>query len=422
MRVPKFYKQTLPDLHNFIATLARVNSKKRAQLYSSLHNSISKIQFEPLGRVFGISGKQVEELATEVVRSDWQVTYDGSYAEDPRVRLWDSSRNDRETWHDHGSYPRVDRYSFYLSYHSMLVVAAKLLQKMPVVRRRDWNEDEDQWLEWLHGHLLTRNDGLWLADRRDPAPLLQPKWIHETKTENWRSEITPDDFLDVTLFECLGKAWLNVSGYWEEGYTEREEEVHISTALVSPPTSQSLLYAMTDSPDPYDFNLPDYREKEWEFESDPFELKGWIQRDGTEKGLDEYDPYAGEIAFPPYQVGQSVVESLSLSVDTERREWFLPNADEASLVCELWSTNRPRPDEDPLRQGNRISASLEFLKTLCLDQRCKIIFKVQISRRFHRSSYSRNEHGNEYKPPYTKIYLLSADGKLRDTETNCQVG
>ena len=34
----------LPDLHNFIATLARVNSKKRAQLYSSLHNSISKIQ------------------------------------------------------------------------------------------------------------------------------------------------------------------------------------------------------------------------------------------------------------------------------------------------------------------------------------------------------------------------------------------
>jgi hypothetical protein len=40
-----------------------------------------------------------------------------------------SHRNERETWHSHGNYPRTDNYSFYLSYHSMFVVASKLLEK-----------------------------------------------------------------------------------------------------------------------------------------------------------------------------------------------------------------------------------------------------------------------------------------------------
>ena len=95
------------------------------------------------------------------------------------MELWNSRRNDRKTWLIIGSYPRVDNYSFYLSYHAMFVVAAKLLQKMPVVKKHDWYEDE--WTEWLQHHLLTHKDGRWLADRRDPAPLLQPEWINQRK-------------------------------------------------------------------------------------------------------------------------------------------------------------------------------------------------------------------------------------------------
>jgi len=376
--------------------------------------------FEPLGDVFGISGKQVEELATEVVINEWCIDADGSFRSDPRAGLWRSPRNERETWHSHGSYPRADNYSFYLSYHAMFVVAAKLLQKMPVVHRRDWCEDE--WEEWLHRHLLTRNDGRWLADRRDPAPLLQRDWIHQKKTENWRLEITPVDFLDGILFERKGETWMNVFGSWEEGDSERKESFHVSTALVSPAASQSLLNALTTCPDPHDFKLPDYQEERMEFESYPFELKGWIWCEYTDNRLDEYDPHAGQIAFPPYQVGQSIVEQLGLSVDSEQREWFLPNTDKASILCELWSTNKPRQDEDPLRRGKHLSASLAFLKNLCLILECELIFKVQINRRFKRKSYMRNEDGTGYTPPHSKIYILSADGKLRDTETHYQLG
>ncbi|MBW2737586.1 MAG: ATP-binding protein [Deltaproteobacteria bacterium] len=375
--------------------------------------------FEPLGEVFGISGKQVEELATEVVINECYVDTDGSFQSDPRAGLWRSSRNERETWHDHGSYPRTDNYSFYLSYHAMFVVAAKLLQKMPVVHRRDWCEDE--WAEWLHRHLLTRIDGRWLADRRDPAPLLQRDWIHEKKTENWCLEITTVDFLDGILFERKGETWLNVFGSCEEGDSECEESFYVSTALVSPAASQSLLNALTTCSDPHDFKLPDYQEESMEFESYPFVVKGWVWREYTDNSLDQYDPHASQIAFPPYQVGESIVEKLGLSVDSEQREWFLPNIDKPSILGGLWSTSKSSLDEEPLRRGERLSASLAFLKNLCLILECELIFEVQINRRFKRKSYMRNEDGIGYTPPHNKIYILSADGKLRDAETHYQL-
>jgi hypothetical protein len=376
--------------------------------------------FEPLGEVFGVSGKQVAELATEVVVNEWDVDTDGSFYSDPRAGLWRSLRNERETRHDHGSYPRADDYSFYLSYHAMLVVAARLLQKMPVVHRWDWRNDE--WAEWLDRHLLTRDDGRWLADRRDPAPLRQRDWIQQERTENWHLEIAAADFLDGILFERQGEVWVTVFGWWEESDGEREESFYVSSALVSPATSQALLNALSTCADPRDYRLPDYQEEQMEFESYPFVLKGWVWREHTDNRLDQYDPYAAQIAFPPYQVGESIVEQLDLSVDSEKREWFLPKMDNASMLCELWSTNKPGLDEDPLRRGERLSASLAFLKKLCSLTERELIFEVQINRSFRRKPYVRNEDEIGYTPPRSRIYIFSADGKLRDAESHYQLG
>ena len=141
----------------------------------------------------------------------------------------------------------------------MMVVAAKLLQKMPVVHSRDWRENE--WTEWLDRHLLTRNDGHWLADRRDPPPLERTRWIYEGKTEEWLEKITSEDFLEGVLFERDGETWLNVFGFWEDGDNQRREKFHVSSALVSPEASQSLLHALSNCLDPHDYKLPDYQEE-----------------------------------------------------------------------------------------------------------------------------------------------------------------
>ncbi|MUL35408.1 ATP-binding protein [Gloeocapsopsis dulcis] len=375
--------------------------------------------FEPLGSVFGISGNQVEELTREVVLKEWSITIGNDFIRDPRSSLWNSHHSERETWHSHGSYPRTDDYSFYISYHAMLTVAAKLLLEMPVVHRYDWCNNE--WADWLQGHTLTRSDGRWLADRRDPAPLEQRTWLLEKTTENWRQEIKPDDFLDGLLTERNGGTWLNIRGSWSDSDNERKESFYITSALVPQKTSQSLLNALSTCLNPYDFKLPAYQEEDMEFNESPFELQGWIWRGSQDKGLDAADPHAGEIEYPPYRIGDSIIERLGLSVDLEQQKWYMPDMAEESLVCELWSSSESGDKEEPPRHGIRMNASLEFLKTLCSTLERELIVEVQIERHLRRLSYYTRSDDGEYSTPNSKIYIFSADGKLRDTKTCYQL-
>lgn len=159
-----------------------------------------------------------------------------------------------------------------------------------------------------------------------------------------------------------------------------------------------------------------------EFDEPPFELQGWIWRGSQDKGLDAADPHAGEIDYPPYRIGNSIIEQLRLSVVLEQRKWFISDRTEESLVCELWSTPRGEDKEEPSKHGIRMSASLEFLKHLCVTLERELIIEVQIERHLRRSSYyTRSDDDGEYPSPNSKIYILSADGKLRDTGTCYQL-
>jgi hypothetical protein len=371
--------------------------------------------FEPLGRAFGISGEQVEDLATNVVINEWNIDHDGGYKNDQRHSLWRYSGNQQGTYHSHGGYPRIDDYNFYLSYHAMFVVASKLLEKMPVVKTREWYEDK--WKEWFNRHLLTRSDGYWLYDRRDPIPLSRRDWIYETKSSDWREQITNDDFLDGILGERDGEIRLNVFGSWDDGDSEREESYYITSSLVSIATAQSLLNALSTCSNYHDFKLPEYEEDRMEINLEPFLLKGWVYQEEVYKRLDEFDPHSAKVEYPPYSIGGSIVEQMKLSSDLEKREWKLPEEENASVVCEIWTPMYDNHEDDLVGHGKRLVASLSFLKKLCMEYQSDLIIEIQISRRFRQKSYMRGEKSDEYKPPFSKVFIFSADGRLRDTET-----
>jgi len=376
--------------------------------------------FEPLGRVFGISGNQVEELAREIIIREWGIVIGDGLIGDPRFSLWNSNPSERETSHSHGGYPRTDDYSFYISYHVMLTVAAKLLLEMPVIYDHNWCGDE--WADWLNGHMLSRFDGRWLADRRDPAPLERSIWLLEEITENLQQNLESEHFLDCLLTQWNGETWLNVRGSWSDNDHERTESISITSALVSPEASQSLLNALSSCSNPYCFKLPAYQEKEMEVNKYPFELEGWIGGGLDQEGLDTTDPHAGGINDSPYKVGDSIVKQLGLSPDLERRNWYMPNTARESLVCTIWSLFKREDKKEPSRHGIQMRASLEFLKTLCSTLECELIIEVQIKRSFRRSSYySRSEDDGGYSSQSSRLYILSADGKLRDTRTCYQL-
>lgn len=390
---------------------------KKLELY--FNYDFDSYWFPPLGDAFGISSGQVEDFAREIVIKEWHIKLDDKFIRDPRNNLWRSYRHERETWHSHSSYPRIDDYSFYISYHAMLSVAAKLLNVMPVIYRKHYWHDDDPWINWLGRHTLTRADGRWLADRRDPLPLERRSWLHKEKTKKWPFEIETENFLEGLLIERDGKTWLNVYGSWNDCDSEygNNENIHVSSALVSQKTSQALLNALTTCQNPHDFRLPNYKEENMEFVQAPFELMGWIKNHSVDTEIDGFDPHAGEISYPPYGIGKTFIEQFGLSCDQFEREWYLPEMKQASLATEIWSLKRRTEREEFYRSGNRIQASLEFLKMFCKILKYELILKVEIERREHRSYYARSYDGNKYKPPHFKIYILSANGILRDTET-----
>lgn len=193
------------------------------------------------------------------------------------------------------------------------------------------------------------------------------------------------------------------------------------SALVSKETSQALLNALSTCLHPYDFKLPSYQEENMEFTETPFELQGWIWRETQDNLLDASDPHADKINYPPYRIGQSIIKRLALSVDLEQRKWFMLNAKRESLTCQIWSLSEGRYNDDPTCSGIRMSASLEFLKKLCSTLDRQIIIEVQIQRRFHGYSYYTRNDDKGYSDPLSKIYILSADGQLRDTRTCYQL-
>jgi len=281
---------------------------------------------------------------------------------------------------------------------------------------------EDEWEDWLQRHSLTRHDGLWLADCRDPAPLRKPDWIGQYPSREWLSEIDPRDFLKGIVVEHNDEIWLNIAGSWEEKDERFLERYYIMSALVSPTTSNSLLHALSTCPDPTDYKLPDYLESNMEINLPPFILQGWIWHEDVVPGLDELDPLAGRIEFTPFRIGQSIMEKFDLKSDSEERKWFLPDSDSEAIISELWSTNEPRRDIEPLRKGHRMSASLEVLKKLCIIMQSELIFEVQIERRNNPEYYLKDEDRYEYARPHSEVFIFSADGKLRTAGASYSLG
>lgn len=368
--------------------------------------------YEPLGKVFGISGDQIEDLCANVIAKEWKLSLKTGYNNDPRVSLWNRSQ-ERETWHDHGSYPKTDNWDFYLSYHSMLNVASKLVENMPVINTRD-RDEEDVWGSWLSRHLLTRADSKWLADCRGPLPLQRPEWLVNDGYEHWRTDIHDQDFIKCIKNQRGKETWLNIKGRWTERHNTRYERYSVSTALVSKETSNALLRLLSTRSNYHYDEIPDYKESGAEIDSGGFRLEGFIQNHDSARGIDQLDPFSCNIIYPPFSLGEPFLKALDLSSNNEGNTWYFSNG-EVALKSETWSGNRQGFDEEPEQSGIRLSASLLLLKRLCQVYDCHLIIDVNISRDIEYKYRSDDKY--EYRTHH-KFYLFSENGKLKSSTEN----
>ncbi|WP_108126722.1 AVAST type 3 anti-phage nuclease/ATPase Avs3a [Saccharospirillum mangrovi] len=361
---------------------------------------------EPLGRCFGKSQSLIEREVLSVIRDDWNLTTSSRWDADERHKK--QIYQDRETHHSHGSYPRADELRFYLSYHAMMVAAGKILSRYPVHNVVD--ECEDDFCEWLSRHDLSRSDYGWLADRRDPHPLERVAWKEDIESEDWRWQLTRSDFDKLLIPQ---DNTINLWGHWNRMSGRRNESININSALVSSNRSTALLSALQSVVNPHHYRIPDACDSQIDFNG--FQLKGWVIDQPQSSKLDEFDPWAGAVSYPPPAPAEFVIQCMKLKSDTENRHWFVENEDTCSLCSHTWGNFRDRDNDDSnLESGTRLQSSLQFVFNLLHRLEMDLIVKVEIERR-RRSSHWENNYDDEtrFTPASARLFLIKKDGSIK---------
>jgi hypothetical protein len=363
--------------------------------------------FAPLGHCFGASEKQVESAARTIVTKDWRYPGKNGWEGDERSRL--GIFRNQETY-SRGGYARTDDLGFYLAYHAMMVVAGSWLETRPL--HSDPDDPGASFARWICRSGLTRADGYWLADRRDPTPLEHSGWTDEEEDRDWRWSIRRADF-DRVLTQGGGR--LNLWGRWTELSGQRVELVAISSALVSPTRSESLLRAFQTS-HPHHYRLPEASD-EPDIDSGHFQLRGWINEEEREGGLDRRDPWAGDFSYPPISPAKFVVEQMDLHSDLESREWRIGGSDgPAVLWSTTWAEFREKEgdaDESEREKGQRLNSSIRFVGDVLRRTGMDLIIKVEIERFIVGKRYEGSDNKEiGFIPPSTRLFLLRTDGGL----------
>lgn len=362
--------------------------------------------FAPLGRCFGLSQTEIGKRAAAVIAQDWQYTGRLHWEEDERTRR--NILKHEDTNHSHGSYPRADVLRFYLSFHAMMVVAGRLLAAGPTYRNPE--QLEDDFTNWLHSrHDLSRRDGYWLADRRNPIPPDTSDWKKEAQPAEWRSSIRRRDLEHVL---SPSKGLMTLWGGWTSVSGSREQTVNVRSALVSRPQSNALLRALHSADDPHDYLLPTADDDERQIDFGTFRLTGWIIDRSRDSGIDYRDPWAGRIGYPAPDIAPGVASAMNLTPDREHGIW--QRGADAAITAATWGTFRDKEAEGNEERGDRVQATLPFVVQLLQAFGMDMIVSVEIERRHSYRRYeSRKDDEKKPIPPSKRVFLIKEDGRIR---------
>lgn len=374
---------------------------------------------QPLGRIFGVSTKQLEDIGKDIYFNEWSMEKDGKWINDSRKELWKKLNSHSQMYEmqgRHGEYPDIDTYSFYTSYHLMLAVASKLVKVMPVVQSE--YDEKSTWLKWLDRHLLLDDNLKLLSESRDYMPIDRRDWMYEDDSEEWQWQIKETDFIDLLVVNQENATWLNVEGKWEDIGSRRIEKIWFTSILIPKKYSQSLLHTTLKYENHlhecflYDFcSLRDVHDDK------AFIASELLEESETVYGIGSKDPFCGDINIGPFKLNPCIMKEIKCTPANDMKNWKLDN--KLVLKNKYWSENKTKDRENYPSHGNQVLASLDLLTSICKKMNVEIAIQVNIKRRY-KDLYSSRRKDNDlgYIPPYSKTFLLSSDGKLRDA-TKC---
>jgi hypothetical protein len=361
----------------------------------------------PLARVFGLYVNQTLDKLEAWICDHWGVP-----ATDPSA---DRRRPQKDLLEfGRGQPPSFDSYDFYLCYHAHCCVAGELLPEVAPAL----DDGVNAWDEWLRRQLLSRSDGRWLADRRDPEPLdlmpaLDTPLERSEARAEWPFSVT-SNHLDQALGIDGGQVHaLVVAGSWTSvtSYSFKQR-VRVRSALVPRPTAPALLRALQTADTPYAYNVPYAGGWDDEEAPDPdFAMHPWIIDEHAERRLDQWNPLAGDAPYPGLRPTREIVLAFKLEAGADGRHWLREDGTPA-LRSEVWGDRARNRHEPAARHGERLTAELGFLLRMLETMDQDLIIEVTIERENERERLP-FRHDVPGHSGYTRLYLLSRDGAIR---------
>ena len=297
---------------------------------------------------------------------------------DPRITsMYESGgRSVRQRDHIRGMSPRYHAYGQQLGWHALYLVAGEFLATYPVVQRP--YDDSDSWREWLRRELLTRNDGLWLADGVDRPPVDTQVNLYEKGEKGLVLTGDRSKLLALLNIESSITDELVVAGDWRSA---DGIGIHIASALVAPQHAKKLALDLSKE-DPFQAWLPqaegyDGGSEYSRSEKKPF--KPWIVYPSIEARLDGTDPLGVTSAVRRLYFTKAVNAIRSLkALDPFRRTWADPKGGVAAR-SEAWGRN-PAHDEEESISAERLVCCSDFLKDVLLTQRAVLLVLIILRR------------------------------------------
>lgn len=348
---------------------ARPDASPRPEDGFHLDYDFNKYQVERLCHVFACPGWEVKDRISAWVRR-WDAMV-RRMSDCPRSSSYD------ESWSS-GYVPNRDRYGGYLGWHALMLVAGELLATRAVVSEH-WNGDA--WAAFLREYVLSRNDGLWLADLTDPFPLDLTKEADMPMPESGeRGTVREDSNLLAPLLGLqdakVASDWLPVAGRWSIG---RDTTVTLQSVLANAGDARAVVMAVLSEEAFFRWLPDDEDEIARHCGGDGHTIQPWVEKSSnTERQLDRHDPYGAATALDRPFPSDWTRDLLGTVADDEMiRHWSVDR--KTAYRAEAWGAEGGRGEYAWSETGYRLLVKRDSLLSLlkASERSLVVVLKLQ---------------------------------------------
>lgn len=372
--------------------------------------------YSRLERRFDVEAGEVLERADRWICDEWGLP-DIDWREDPR----ESSDYDqgKKTRVYKGDYPPIETERTHLTYHAMMCAAGEIVDSGAALRQYPESWNEDAWQEWIQPHLPAHLES-WFHDHLSSAPLEPKLWGYFPEVRDWQHSGGLEDYDRVLGLQndsngqVCAKEMVVRGSYSAYGDSDRDEDVRVRSALVTPESSEALLRAYQSVPDHREHPVPPRLHDGSELRAEGFEFLDWIVVDGPNQALDQFDPFVFDLELKLPRPLPRATEPLGLKGGPSM--WASSEFDgEPALRGEAWSDDPGgrRQRYNPYSRGFRMWCALDPLLYYLNRENYNLLLEV-VLRRHERDHYDRSER--KYDSGHAIYYLLRQGGTIRAME------